>query len=194
MSYPHYQTAARARRPMKRWLVYLLTFLTAFFVLTCAVTFYVWKVAGSQFPVLIWSGDEEPVSTLDSFNVVLAGLDNVDNAQRTDSIMVAHVSIRDKSVGVVSIPRDTRVEIPGHGFEKINGAYPRGEAVLLVKTLERFLGVPIGYYAVLKTGAFARLIDAAGGVDVYVEKDMRYTDRAQNLYINLKKGRQTLDG
>ncbi|MCX7828286.1 MAG: LCP family protein [Thermanaerothrix sp.] len=129
-----------------------------------------------------------------SLNILLLGEDNVEGSRRTDSIALAFVDLDAKTVKVISLPRDTRVNIPGHGFQKLNHSYAFGGVDLLKSTIMSNLGVPIHYYVLLDYGSFARMIDSIGGVDVYVPKRMRYVDRAGGLNINLERGFQHLDG
>jgi LCP family protein required for cell wall assembly len=98
-------------------------------------------------------------------------------------------------VAFLSIPRDTRAETPGHrGWRKINSAYALGGPPLTIQTVENLLDVRIHYYVKLGPQSFAKLIDAVGGVWVDVERDMKYHDWWGDLYIDLKRGRQLLDG
>ncbi len=180
------------RRP---WYVIALWFLISFCLLTTGVVLYIWKVNPSIVTSVIWGQGGGRLDGLTEFNILVAGLDEYGGAKRTDTIMIMNISLTEKYANVVSIPRDTRVNIPGVSrMDKINSAYQRGGAELLVRTLENFLDVQIDFYCVFQIKAAAAMIDAMGGVDIDVEKSLRYTDRAQNLYINVPKGRQHLDG
>ncbi|KAB8319894.1 LytR family transcriptional regulator [Tolypothrix campylonemoides VB511288] len=100
-----------------------------------------------------------------------------------------------KKVVMLSIPRDTRIEIEGHGLKKINSANVFGGPALTAKTVSGLLnGVGIDRYIRINVLGVGKLIDALGGVTVYVPKDMKYQDDSQHLYINLKKGKQHLNG
>jgi LCP family protein required for cell wall assembly len=96
---------------------------------------------------------------------------------------------------VLSIPRDTRVVMNGYGVIKINSANinggPAGSARLVSQLLD---DVQIDRYVRVNIGGVQKLVDALGGVSVYVPKDMKYKDDSQHLYINLKKGKQHLNG
>jgi len=129
-----------------------------------------------------------------TINVLLLGEDNVEGSSRTDSIALAVVDLDGGTVKVISLPRDTRVSIPGHGFQKLNHAYAYGGVDLLRSTVMSNFNVPIHYYVLVDYGGFARMVDAIGGVEVYVPKRMKYTDRAGGLYIDLPKGLQHLNG
>ncbi|MDX1978330.1 MAG: LCP family protein [Pseudanabaenaceae cyanobacterium bins.68] len=95
----------------------------------------------------------------------------------------------------LSIPRDSQVEIDGIGLQKINAANFVGGAALSAKTTSALLGnVAIDRYVRVNVGGFGQLIDALGGVEIYVPRAMKYQDDSQRLYINLAEGRQVLDG
>ncbi|MBD2666732.1 cell envelope-related transcriptional attenuator [Richelia sinica FACHB-800] len=100
-----------------------------------------------------------------------------------------------KKITMLSIPRDTRAEIEGYGMRKINAANVEGGPALTAKTVSNLLnGVGIDRYIRINVLGVAKLIDALGGVNVYVPKDMKYRDDSQHLYINLKAGKQHLNG
>nr|WP_211173457.1 LCP family protein [Brasilonema bromeliae] len=100
-----------------------------------------------------------------------------------------------KKVMMLSIPRDTRTQIDGHGTRKINSTNVIGGPALTAKTVSNLLGdVGIDRYIRINVLGVGKLIDALGGVTVYVPKDMKYQDDSQHLYINLKKGKQHLNG
>ncbi|HSL93178.1 MAG TPA: LCP family protein, partial [Bacillota bacterium] len=114
---------------------------------------------------------------------------------RSDSMMLASFDPITTTMSVVSIPRDSRVHMPGRARpDKMGHAHAFGGVALVVDTLELLLDVPIHYYVRVDHSAFRRLIDAIGGVDYYVERDMFYEDPYQDLYIDLKEGQQRLDG
>ena len=98
-------------------------------------------------------------------------------------------------ISVLSIPRDTRVYINGHGVRKINSANEYGGPALTASIASELLGgIEIDRYMRVNVQGIEKLIDALGGVTVNVPKDMKYTDFSQHLYIDLKKGTQHLDG
>ena len=76
-------------------------------------------------------------------NILIIGLDNTDKTKRADTIMVANINPKTKSIGVISLPRDTRVYIPGVGIEKVNHSYAHGGPNLVRKTVSQFLNIPI---------------------------------------------------
>src|SRR3989304_3300791 len=113
---------------------------------------------------------------------------------RADSLLLASFDPATDKINALSIPRDTRAAIPGVGVTKINAAYAFGGPGLTIRTVEDLLGVKVDFYIKLGPKSFAKLVDAIGGVEIDVEKDMKYTDNWAGLRINLKKGRQGLYG
>ncbi|MGD9551914.1 MAG: LCP family protein [Candidatus Caldatribacteriota bacterium] len=130
----------------------------------------------------------------DRLNILAVGTDSLEARGRADSILVLSVSPKTKDTILFSIPRDLRVMIPERGMDKINHAFAYGGVDLLKKTVEDLIGLPIHYYGVVDFEGFKYVIDALGGIDIYVEKDMYYIDRAGSVKINLHKGQQVLDG
>lgn len=114
---------------------------------------------------------------------------------RSDTLMLASLDSKSGEISLLSIPRDTRVNIPGRKYkERINHAYAYGGIDLTMRTVREFLGIPIRYYVHVNTSGFRKLVDEIGGVPLEVEKNMKYKDRAGNLYIDLEEGYQTLNG
>jgi LCP family protein required for cell wall assembly len=131
----------------------------------------------------------------DNTTVLVMGIDNsADNVRRADTIMVANLNPYTKYIGVLSIPRDCRMPVPGHGQTKINHAYAYGGPQLLREAVSNYLQTPIQYYIEIDIDGLAALVDQIGGVPLDVEKRMYYVDRAGDLYIDLQPGYQVLDG
>ena len=113
----------------------------------------------------------------------------------SDTMLLMRFDPQTGKTVVLSIPRDTRVPIEGHGVQKINAANELGGVALSAKTVSTLLdGVQIDRYIRINVLGFAKLIDALGGIDFYVPKDMKYKDDTQHLYIDLKAGEQHLNG
>lgn len=127
-------------------------------------------------------------------NICIVGKDNTEDSHRADTILFTTLDLDNKIVQVLSIPRDTRVQIPGRGWDKINHAYPYGGIELLNRTLINYLGMPIHYYIELDYSSFPKIVDLLGGVDIYVEKRLKYVDKAGGLYIDIPQGLQHMDG
>lgn len=113
----------------------------------------------------------------------------------SDVMLLIKFDPEKKKLVMLSVPRDTRTEIEGHGIKKINAANVDGGPALTAKTVSNLLdGVGIDRYIRINVLGVGKLIDALGGVTVYVPKDMKYQDDSQHLYINLKAGKQHLNG
>lgn len=130
----------------------------------------------------------------------------------TDVMIVSVVDPVTKKVTMLSLPRDTRIKIPGYrGYHKINAIYANGEAerrqaevngqvptengvTLTKKTLEQMLGIPIQYYVEVDFDGFKSIIDELGGVEVNVDRKLVYDDPTDDTHINLEPGLQTLNG
>jgi LCP family protein required for cell wall assembly len=119
----------------------------------------------------------------------------VDTNARTDTILLAHLNFTNKTASILSIPRDTRVHIPGYrGRHKINAAHAYGGPELTMQTIDEFLGIRADQYVVVDYGTFEKAIDLIGGLRINVAKQMDYDDNWGNLHIHLKPGLQKLDG
>ncbi len=154
------------------------------------------------------SGDQNSAGVTDHhtniddsrINILLMGLDdgepdNPNSPRRADAMIVASINPADKTVNLLSIPRDTKVHIPGKsGEDKINASYFYGGPGLAKRTVQDFLHIPINYYVAIDWQAFIKVVDILGGVDIHVERDMNYEDPYENLAIHLRKGKQHLDG
>ncbi len=130
-------------------------------------------------------------------NIVVLGVDerpSENDVGRSDTLFVVMFDKDSKSISLLSIPRDTRVRIPGHGWDKINHAYAYGGRELTQKTVEELLGIRIDNYVMVDFKGFKGLVDAIGGIDINVEKDMYYYDDWDGFKVDLKKGPQHLDG
>jgi polyisoprenyl-teichoic acid--peptidoglycan teichoic acid transferase len=113
----------------------------------------------------------------------------------SDVMLLVKFDPETKKINMLSIPRDTRTEIEGYGVKKINAANVEGGPALTARTVSNLLGgAGIDRYVRINVLGVAKLIDALGGVTVYVPKDMKYQDDSQHLYINLKAGKQHLNG
>ncbi len=137
-------------------------------------------------------------------NILVMGLDEArdiegatpdDLVGRTDTMLLVRINPEKDTVNVMSIPRDTRVEIPGYGIDKINEANAEGGAELAAETVSyNFSNVEIDRYVRVSTTAFKEIVDLVGGIEVLVPKAMQYEDKTQGLVIDLEPGLQTLDG
>lgn len=134
-------------------------------------------------------------------NILFLGVDASGNPNdlwtgtRTDTIILVNIDPRTKSVNALSIPRDSKVYLPGDkGVNKINAAHALGGIEMTKRTIEDTLGVHIDRYIMVHDSAVKEIVDAMDGLDVYVEKPMHYNDNAGHLHINFNKGNHHLDG
>jgi LCP family protein required for cell wall assembly len=129
-------------------------------------------------------------------NILLLGTDARPGEKdaRTDSIIVASIQPYEKKAALVSIPRDTLVEIPGHGKDKINSANVVGGPNMTKEIVENLLDLKVDHYVKTNFEGFRDIIETLGGVTIDVEKNMRYYDPTDGTNINLKKGVQQLTG
>ncbi|NBV41739.1 LytR family transcriptional regulator [bacterium] len=176
----------------KKW--FFLIKIPAYFLIAYAIWAFVLATALSRAIVLEFLITLMPKTKLNGVNVLVVGIDNTADVQRSDTIMVLHLDASKNRIGVLSIPRDTRVNIPGVGLTKINHAYAYGGISLLRHTVVEFLSVPVDYTIKVNLDGIQSLVDQVGGVVVDVPKNMYYMDQAGDLYIDLKKGRQSLNG
>ena len=122
------------------------------------------------------------------YNILLYGVDN--DAGGSDTNMLMRFDAVNKTVDVVSLPRDTLMS-NGH---KLNSSYNNGGTEKLRSNIEVMLGVPVDFYVSVDLKGFITLIDQIDGVDFDVPEDMDYDDPYQDLHIHFKKGLQHLNG
>ena len=128
-------------------------------------------------------------------NIVVMGCDiRKDDAGRSDTLFVVMLDKSKKNAALLSVPRDTRVKIKGHGWDKINAAFAYGGQKLTRETVQDFLGIKLNNYVVVDFQGFKGLVDAVGGVDINVEKRMYYYDPYDGFEIDLRPGMQHMDG
>ena len=131
-------------------------------------------------------------------HVMLLGVDRREgDVGRSDTMMVAALDQSKGKAALISVPRDTRVQIEKNDYEKINHAYAYGGHKLSQEAVEKLLGTKIDHYIIIDTKAFERIIDALDGVDINVEKRMYYEDPWDDdggLVIDLYPGEQHMNG
>lgn len=112
-----------------------------------------------------------------------------------DTMMLIRFTPDTQELNVLSLPRDTRTWVDGVGTTKLNEANIYGGPALTAQAVSELLGgVGIDRYVRINVQGVEKLIDALGGVTVYIPEDMQYTDESQHLYIDLEQGEQHLDG
>jgi LCP family protein required for cell wall assembly len=149
----------------------------------------------------------EPWDGAERVTLLVMGLDyrdweSGDGPPRTDTMILLTLDPVNRTAGMLSIPRDLWVNIPGFDYGKINTAYQLGEAFqlpgggpgLAMQTVEELLGVPIDFYAQIDFSAFVRFIDEIDGVKIDVPEEITVDPLGDNNLKTLKPGRQTLPG
>ena len=202
------------RRPGRGWRIALLSVLAIFLVLTLATGgLALWVrhsiASGMEFiadpfadiptraPQQKVAAGEEP-----AVNILVLGTDSrtsasdpsqwKEGAQRTDAIMIVQVSGDRKTVSVMSIPRDSWVEIPGHGQGKINAAYSYGGPSLTIHTVENLTGIHIDHFAVANFESFVALTDEIGGVRVNLKTPQTLAGKELGAGAQVVNGQQAL--
>lgn len=162
--------------------------LTFIIVSMVAGIFALIKISDKSMPVASNVSSDEPV------NILLLGMDigdpnqpNNQSIKRTDTIMVLNYNPKNKKMQIVSIPRDTLINVNGRNV-KINAAFAIGGYSKIKQEAENLLNVNINYIVKIDYNAFRELIDSIGGVKMKIERNMIYDDEGQNLHINFKAG------
>lgn len=143
----------------------------------------------------------------ENVNILLLGMDigdseNTSNSsvRRTDTMMLINYNPNTDAIKLISIPRDTLIEVEGardgNGnlipYWKINAAYVLGGEKEVIKQVENLLSINVNYLVEIDYTAFRNLIDAIGGVEMYIDRNMYYDDDAQNLHIHFNAGEKVL--
>lgn len=166
--------------------------------------------SGISLPVFDLSSDAfQPWSGNERVTILMLGIDqrcDEEGPTHTDSMMLVTVDPVGLSAGVMSLPRDLWVEIPGFDVDRINQAhyygeayeYPGGGPALAVETVESFLGIQIDYYAAVNFDAFIEVVNEIGGIDITVPEaieDDTYPDRCYGYDpFQIEAGEHLLDG
>jgi len=134
-------------------------------------------------------------------NILILGVDSngegtdMWEGTRSDTIMVVNVDPKTKTIKAITIPRDSKVYLPdNNGVAKINSAHAIGGVNLVKKTLKETFGIRVDKYIIVHDEAVEKIVDALGGIPIYVEKPMKYHDWAGHLHIDLNKGNTVLNG
>ncbi len=166
-------------------------FAIIFLLLLIVALFFVFDLfKDEQLPVIKEQEDQNIL------NILLVGYDQgAEGIPRPDTVLLASVDIKEKAIGILSVPRDTRVEVPGYNNKyKLNSSYVLGGIELFQQVVENLIGVPINCYVQIDFQGFQALVDTLEGIEMDVPVHMYYVDEAGGLYIDIPAGRQILDG
>ncbi len=188
------------RKKKKTWKKILLAILLILIILIGWFAYRTYKNGGGLGGMLatVVGHDENTKKDLKEIKVLILGVSTDLDSELTDTIMVASYNPNTQTANLLSIPRDTftgKNKSKATSSQKINCLYNITRTPQ--KTLDavnEITGLDIKYYIVIKTEALVKLVDAIGGVEFNVPINMYYTDKTQNLVIDLKAGTQTIDG
>ena len=138
------------------------------------------------------SGLRTPFAGQRQVNILLVGADETWGPGPSDTIMVLTVRPPEKYAAILSLPRDLMVRTPDGHVHKLNAMYAQGGVPHLREVVSSVLGIPIHHWVYLSTKGFEKIIDAAGGIRVTVDKRMHYV--TSYMTIDLQPGEQVLDG
>ena len=129
-------------------------------------------------------------------NIALFGLDTRegDKQSHSDCMMIVTVDNTRGKIKLISLMRDSLVDIDGYGEDKLNAAYFRGGPSLAIRTINENFGTDIKDYVAVDFEQLVQIVDAIGGVDYDVPFRMQYSDPSQHLEIDLQPGMQHLTG
>lgn len=138
------------------------------------------------------------VKAKEPVNILVLGLDIGDvnqkdneSIKRTDTIMVLHYEPKNNAASLISVPRDMLIKVNNKN-NKINAAYAIGGEKLIQSEIEKLIEADINYIVKIDYEGFRALVDAVGGVEMYIERNMYYDDDAQDLHIRFNKGETVL--
>ena len=138
--------------------------------------------------LLVGSDSRAGLTPEDADRLMAGELD--DSVGRTDTIMLVHLPAFGGKATMLSLPRDSFVNIPGYGESKLNEAFSLGGPALLQRTVEEATGLRIDHYAEIGFGGFANVVEAVGGIEICVDEPL--DDPMAG--INLQAGCQQMDG
>jgi len=155
------------------------------------------KTLGVAEVLKVLDGEDTSNGLQNRVSFLLVGADQRPDEEKfnTDSLILASVDQTTKQTSLLSIPRDTRVSLSGHGYLKINSIAALTDLPTLQKNVEQLTGEKLAGYVQTNFAGFKKIIDTLGGITIDVEKDMYYeTGDSVDGIINLKKGVQRLNG
>ena len=200
--------AIEAKKRKRRRKRILFSIITLMFIFIFAGVIYAYSFISGLKTNKLGNGIA-PSSSKDSINILILGMDvgDTDNQanksiRRSDTIMVFNYNPNTKKVHLVSVPRDTMIEVDAYldtgeyqRYWKINSAYALGGEEEITTHVESLLDIDINYIVEVDYNAFRSVVDALGGVDMTIEQDMFYDDEEQDLHINFTAGETVhLDG
>lgn len=210
MSSPNQRLGRRRKKTQKRRILFFTLFLPLLLVIFTGAGYgaFLYKKAetivsdsymnngreGSD----LRNADVHPLE--DNISILFMGIDdnrkrNYGNNSRTDALVLATLNVKDKTIKMLSIPRDTYAYIPEEeDYNKINHAHVVGGPTATIEAVEGLLDVPVDYYVRLNFYAFVDVVNALDGIKFNVPYDIREKDSSDVHYTYVKEGAQTLNG
>lgn len=141
----------------------------------------------------------EAVPIKEVINILLLGVEEIENASNTDVMIVASMNTKDKSIKLISLMRDLYVQIPDHGNDRLNSAYAKDGIDLLYKTIFNNFGINIDGYILVNFDSFEKVVDLLDGVEVTLtSKEAKYLNKTNYIsnpaYRNVIAGTQIFNG
>jgi polyisoprenyl-teichoic acid--peptidoglycan teichoic acid transferase len=192
------QRQTRKKKKVRKFRVFMVVFLIAFIAIGTYAAYEYFSASGAANADSNLNDDVEfngSDENVDNVNVLVLGSDSRgEEGARADTIMIANYSSDSKQPKLISIMRDTYVDIPGYGFNKINSAYALGGPELMRKTITENFGIKISYYAEIDFKGFEKLVDvvAPEGIEVTVPEAMAQDEK--RIGVKLEQGQQTIHG
>ncbi|MHB8858965.1 MAG: LCP family protein [Thermoleophilia bacterium] len=196
-------TAPRRKRRWGRWVGYSLLILLLLALIGGGISYWrldrAVKASNAKVPADVQQSLDKSTGGISSspVNILFLGSDQRpgENA-RSDTILLMRIDGQKKTISQLSIPRDTLVDIPGYGQDKINAAYAWGGPALTIKTVEQLTGLPIHHYIELNFSGFPSIVDSLGGVDIDVPKtiDSQYPSGLDWTEVHFDAGPQHMSG
>ncbi|KAA6450867.1 LCP family protein [Bacillus swezeyi] len=197
------------KKRLKKWVKFSLFFIVLLLTATAAAGGYAYyKIASASNEAQVsLSRGKQSVKRIkefnpkkDNFSILMMGIDarpgqSMDK-ERSDAMILATFNRKDKSVKLLSIPRDSYVNIPGRGYDKITHAHSFGGRDLSVETVENLLDIPVDYVIDGNFSAFEEVVDELGGVPVNIKKEyiVKQITKDTKGKVNLETGEQRLNG
>jgi LCP family protein required for cell wall assembly len=180
----------------RKWPFWVGGILLAIILIIGGYIYYVWDKVGDTIATMhdpLERDDQMELSSLfkdnDTVNILLLGVDARDGDKgRSDTMILMSLNPRTNAMAMLSIPRDTYVDIPGRGMDKINHAYAYGDVALSVQTVENTFNLPVHFYARVNMEGFQQGIDAIDGVTIHNTQEFSQDG------ANFTKGNINLDG
>lgn len=210
MSLPNQRVGRRRKKMQKRRILFFTLFLPLLLVVFIGAGYgaFLYKKAETVLSESYMNDgreksalrDAEVHPLKDNVSILFMGIDdnkrrNYGDNTRTDALLLATLNVENKTIKMVSIPRDTYAYIPAEDdYNRINHAHVVGGPTATIEAVEELFDVPVDYYVRLNFYAFVDLVDALNGIKFDVPYDFRVKDASDVYYTEVKAGVQTLNG